>query len=264
MTDTKPPQPDITATVDAQLKQLEGQLDQLRVQVRQAQQLAGLGTAAAMIAHEFSNLLTPIKSYAQKALEEDDQELQRKALTITLKNVNMLVQMADRVLEIGAAKAPDREAVSIRAVVEDAAASMCRDVSKDGIHLSIQVDESLTVWADALQLQQVFFNLFLNAHKAMAPSHGGRLTITGSREGDRVVIQVKDTGPGILPERLPHVFDPLQTTKPAEGDDRQRCAGLGLALCRDLVEENAGTITVKSEPGVGTTFEMILPANRPA
>ena len=61
MTDTKPPQPDLSATVETQLNQLEGHLDRLRVQVRQAQQLASLGTAAAMIAHEFSNLLTPIR-----------------------------------------------------------------------------------------------------------------------------------------------------------------------------------------------------------
>lgn len=259
MTDTKPPQPDISATVETQLKQLEGQLDQLRTQVRQAQQLAGLGTAAAMIAHEFSNLLTPIKSYAQKALEDDDRELQRKALTVTLQNVDILVRMADRVLEIGAAKPAQRELVEIRAVVEDAAACMCRDVGKDGIRFSVAVDDAATAWVDRLQLQQIFFNLFINAHKAMAPSHGGRLTVTGTRDGDRVVVDIKDTGPGISPELLPHVFDPLQTSRPLSSNGRQRCAGLGLTLCRDLVEENGGKISVTSKQGVGTTFTIELP-----
>lgn len=264
MTETKPPHPDLSATVETQLNQLEVQLDRLRVQVRQAQQLASLGTAAAMIAHEFSNLLTPIRGYAQKALDEEDQELQRKALTVTVQNANMLTRMADRVLEISAAKPVRREAVSVRGVVEDAAASMCRDVSKDGIRFSVDLDDSLTVWGDRLQLQQVFFNLFINAHKAMAPSRHGRLAVTGRREGDRVLVNVKDSGPGIPPELLPHIFDPLQTSKPMSSDGQQRCAGLGLALCRDLVEENGGVIRVTSEQGVGTTFTIRLPAAGPA
>lgn len=264
MTDARPPQPDITATVETQLGKLEGQLDQLRAQVRQAQQLAGLGTAAAMIAHEFSNLLTPIRSYAQKALEDDDRELQRKALSVTLKNVDMLVRMADRVLEIGAAKPSERQVVSVRAVIEDAAASMCRDVGKDGIRFSVSIDESLTAWVDRLQLQQILFNLFINARKAMVPSHNGRLNVTGRREGDRVVVTVRDTGAGISPELLPYVFDPLQTSKPMSSNGQQRCAGLGLTLCRDLVEENGGSISVTSELGAGTTFTIELPTTGPA
>ena len=262
-----PPSPEARPTtaddgggIAGQLDRLQGQLNRLRIQVRQAQQLAGLGTAAAMIAHEFSNLLTPIRSYAQAALDADDAELHRKALTVTLKNARMLTAMSERVLEISAAKPPDRQAVALRTTVDDAVASLCRDLGKDGIRLALNLDDSLTVWGDPLQLQQVFFNLFLNARNAMSPSHNGRLTVSGATDGDRVVVKVKDTGPGIPPDLLPHVFDPLQTSKPLDGNGQQRCAGLGLALCRDLIEENAGTIAVASEPGIGTTFTITLPA----
>lgn len=254
--------PDAANAIEAQLARLEGQLDQLKAQVRQAQQLAGLGTAATMIAHEVNNLLTPIRSYAQYALDTDDRELQRKALKVTLRNVHILVAMSDRLLKISAAKPAAREAVVVRTVVQDAYDGLCRDLSKDGIGFSVEVAESLTAWVDPLQLQQVLFNLFLNARNAMADSHGGKLTVSAGREGDRVALEVKDTGNGIPPDLLSRLFEPLQTSKPMASIGGQRCAGLGLALCRDLVEENGGTITVTSKPGAGTTFRIILPTRK--
>lgn len=242
--------------VEGQLEQLEGRLAQLKAQVRQAQQLAGLGTAAATIAHEVNNLLTPLLGYAQYALDTDDPALSRKALTVTVKNVRLLVAMSERVLGITAARAPTSERVTVRSAALDAAASLCRDLSKDGIQFVVDLDEQLGVQADPLQLQQVFFNLFLNARNAMAASHNGRLSVSGRREDGQVIVEVCDTGKGIPPDLLPHIFDPLQSSKPATGD---RCAGLGLALCRDLVQENGGTIRVASTPNAGTTFTIVLP-----
>lgn len=243
------------------LDKLQAQLDVLKVRVRQAQQLSSLGTAAAMMAHEVTNLLTPIFAYARAALDAGDVELQKKALTVTLKNVEMLIAMCERVLEISAAKHAKRESVLVRAVAKDAAASLCRDLSKDGIRFSIDGDDSVTVWADRLQLQQVFFNLFLNAREAMAPSHSGQLKVSTSRQNDRVIIEVHNTGAPIRSDLLPHIFDPFETSKAVKHDDRARCRGLGLALCRDLIEENNGTIAVTSKPDHGTTFTIVLPGS---
>lgn len=251
---------DSTSTIETQLARLQTQFDLLKAQVRQAQQLASLGTAATTISHEVNNWLTPILSYAQAALAANDFELQRKALTITVKNVEILVAMSDRVLKISAAKPLKPELVSVRATAQDAAASLCRDLSKDGIRLAIDVEESITVWADALQLKQVFFNLFLNAREAMAPAHSGSLTVSAESEGQQVLIAVRNTGEAIPPDRLPHVFDVLHSSKAMERGASNRCTGLGLALCRDLIEENGGTISVTSEPGAGTTFTLVLPA----
>lgn len=257
-----PPPPALPAgshsNIAIQIERLEGQLTRLKAQVRQAQQLASLGTAAATIAHEMNNLLTPMRSFAQTALECGDPALQKKALTVAVTNAQMLAAMADRVLTMGAAKSPTREAVSVRAAAEDAAACLCRDLAKDGIRFSIKADDAVSVWADPLHVRQVLFNLFLNARNAMAESRQGHLIVSAQRHGDRVVLTVEDGGPGIAPEKLPHVFDPLWTSKSTDG--AQRCAGLGLALCHDLVEENGGTIGVRSEEGVGTTFTITLPA----
>ncbi len=248
------------ATVEGRLVELQAQLDQLRAQVRQAQQLSTLGIAAATIAHEVNNLLTPLLGYAKAALNTNDAGLQVKALTVTVRNVEMLSAMADRVLEISAAKEPTRESVSLRSVIDDAAASLCRDLSKDGIRLLVQVDESLTVWVDRLQLQQVLFNLFLNAREAMAKGHTGRLAVSAVRRGDQVSIEVTNTGDCIPPELLPEVFEPLRSSKGVTPNGRHRCSGLGLALCRDLVEENGGSISVTSDPEAGTSFTITLSA----
>jgi signal transduction histidine kinase len=175
------------------------------------------------------------------------------------RNARILVKMSERVLEISAAKGGKREVVQLRHVAEDALASMCRDFAKDGITVKFEIADDLKVLADGLQLQQVLFNLFLNAREAMAPLHSGRLTVIGSREGEFVTARVQNTGPAIPAEILPHIFDPLQTTTPAEKNGKRRCGGLGLALCRDLIQENGGQITVESTAEKGTTFTIRLP-----
>jgi len=250
----------VVSPVEDRFAQLSAQFDLLKAQVRQAQQLANLGTAAATLAHEVNNLLTPIRAYAEYALNSDDHELMRKALTVTNKNAHIMIAMSSRILEISAAKPQKTEPVPVRAVVEDALASLCRDLSKDGIDIAISVDASLTVQADPLQLQQVLFNLFLNAREAMSATHSGRLTISATRREDHVALEVRNTGDSIPVDLLPHLFESFQTSKPVEREGRRRCGGLGLALCRDLIEENGGTIHVTSDAERGTAFTITLPA----
>jgi signal transduction histidine kinase len=250
--------------IERQIAKLEARFAQLKAQVRQAQQLAVMGPAAAVIAHEFSNLLSPVLSYAQYALQEDDAELGKKALRITVQNARVLKAMSERILEVSAAGNTDARVVPLRQAIEGAVEGLCRDFAKDGITFRNEVPEELTVWADPLQLHQVFFNLLLNARDALAPGRSGRLTVGASIEGQTAVVDVRDTGPGIAPEMLGDLFDPFKTTKGEMREGRQRCGGLGLALCRDLVEENSGTIHVSSKPGEGTTFTIVLPAEKPA
>ena len=122
-TESRSPQPVARAgpptDLETQVEELQSQFDVLRAQVRQAQQLSSLGTAAAIIAHEVHNLLTPILSYAKAALEAGDVELHKKALAVTVRNVQMLVTMSERVLEIGAAKPAQRESVSVLHAVDE-------------------------------------------------------------------------------------------------------------------------------------------------
>lgn len=242
------------------LEALQTRLDQLQREVRQAQQLAGLGRAAATIAHEVNNLLTPMLGYAKAALGGNDAQLQRKALTVTVKNVEILTAMASRLLTLGAARTGEPESVRVQDVVDDALNSLCRDLSKDGVRLVMRIDEGLKVWADRVQLHQVLFNLLLNAGEAMSKGSGARLTLSAGRVGDRVCLEVTNTGEPIPPSLLPHIFEPFRSSKTQDGRGSQRCRGLGLALCRDLIEENGGTITVASCAERGTRFTIDLPA----
>jgi signal transduction histidine kinase len=127
----------------------------------------------------------------------------------------------------------------------------------------VDVDDSISAWADALQLQQVLFNLFLNAREALRDNHNGRLAVSASCQDGVIAINVRNTGRTIPPELLPRIFEPFQTSKPIEHNGRQRCGGLGLALCRDLIEENHGTISVTSDPQVGTVFTITLCETEP-
>ena len=231
--------------------------------MRQAQQLSSLGAAAATFVHEVNNLLTPILSYVRAASTSDNEQLRDKALAVTLLNVEMLTGMSEHVLEISAAKPTKPSVVSVRKTAEAAQVCLCRDLSKDGIRFSVDVPDSISVWCDALQLRQVMFNLFLNAREAMVSECKGRLDVTARVEDDFVVIDVHNTGEPIPPELLPYVFEPLQSSKVADGNQRSRCSGLGLALCRDLVVGNGGTLDVASDAERGTVFTITLPAQAP-
>lgn len=233
----------------------------LRDQARQAQQLASLGTAAAMLAHEANNLMTPVVGYAQYALEHDDVELMKKALRMTLRQMGTLTAMANRILGLAVDEAKSFQSVAVRDCVEEAIACLCRDLSKDGITLHADIDPRLKVWADPKQLVQVLFNLLLNARQALGGRHGRITFEAAATDDERVAVRVRDTGCGIPADHLGLIFEPFFTTRKEPQPNGRRGAGLGLAICKDIVEEHRGTITVESTVGQGTTFTIMLPSS---
>ena len=260
---TRPGSPtDIEPALRAQLDRAEAQLAAVRQQLRQTQQLASLGTAAAMLAHEFNNLMTPMVAYARFAIDSDDDALRIKALEITLKQTAIITAMSDRIVRLAMNKPLTLESVGLLTVVEEAVASLCRDLSKDGITLKLSIDDSLEVWADAKHLQQVFFNLLLNARRAL-DNKQGRIIIQAERIADqRIRIEFRDTGCGIPGAELDHIFDAFITSKDhGHGNGSSAgVSGLGLTICRDLIHEHGGTISAASTEGQGTTFTIELPA----
>ncbi len=245
--------------LQAQLDHLGEQFDHLRAQLRQAQKLATLGTTAAMIAHELNNLLTPVMAYAREALDRDDVGLMRLALGKTLERVAAIRDMADRV--VGLARQPDTvvRSVPLGRVVQEALACLGRDPAKDGIEVRLLLDPELCVRANESQLLQVLFNLVTNARQAML-GRRGRLTIEGEHApGGQVHLHVRDTGCGIPAEHLADVFDPFFSTKQNADRPDQRGLGLGLAICRDIIEELGGRIDLDSTVGEGTTVTLTLP-----
>ncbi len=252
-----------TDRLQTELDHLADKFDQLHAQLRQSQKLASLGATAAIIAHEFNNLFTPIVAYARQALDTGDVPLMRKALEKTLTQVDIMRHMSDRV--IGLAKQSDHaiKSVNVAKAVENAIECLCRDLGKDNISVQVQIDPELAVRVNESALLQVLFNLVINARQAML-GRRGRLTVDAAARDGRVSLNVRDTGCGIPTENLTRIFEPFFTTKTSTDKPERRGLGLGLAICREMIEELNGQITVASQVDVGTTFTINLPqANEP-
>jgi signal transduction histidine kinase len=255
-----------TSTDDQQLQRqvaaAQEQLEFLRDQLTESQRLATIGTIAAVIAHEFNNLLTPIVSYSQYALgsaesDNPDMALIRKALSKAFQSSSKAGKICTSMLSLARGEAEFGN-VSVQLLVDEVLQVLARDPQKDGIALRVQVQPDLSVHGDPVQLEQVLLNLLINARQAML-GKGGSLTVKATRDGTETKIQVIDTGPGIPPTLLSKIFEPFFTTKDANRKGEAKGTGLGLAICKEIVEHHDGRIEVTSEVGKGTTFTIYLP-----
>ncbi|HSZ58031.1 MAG TPA: ATP-binding protein [Tepidisphaeraceae bacterium] len=264
MTDPQTPVANPENELIERLSQMQAQLDSLREQLTESQRLATIGTIAAVIAHEFNNLLTPIVSYSQYALVsaesgQPDMELVRKALSKAYQSSSKAGKICNSMLGLARGESVSG-LVSVQELVDEALSVLARDPKKDGIALRVQVQPDLTLDADRVQLEQVLLNLLINARQAML-GRGGSITIKAQRnEPDEIKIQVIDTGPGIPQKLMPKIFQPFFTTKGTTRRGETKGTGLGLAICKEIVEHHNGRIDVESTVGEGTTFNIYLPA----
>lgn len=228
--------------------------------------LEAIGKVAGGVAHDFNNMLTAILSYTDLQLqaEKTDSAVRRYALGIEAA-AQRAAETTQQLLAFCRRQTMSFREVDVNAIVREAATMVRRLIGED-IQLVLELDPGLpSVVADAGQLNQVLVNLAVNARDAMP--RGGRLLFgtscmagpSGLRRKsvgeEQVSILVHDTGSGIPKEVLPHIFDPFFTTKP-----RGKGTGLGLSTVYGIVKQSKGEILVSSEPGRGTTFEIVLPA----
>ncbi len=265
MSEEQAPTASFHDTVVRQLSAAQAQLDLLKEQLTESQRLATIGTIAAVIAHEFNNLLTPIVSYSQYALqsaesESPDMPLIKKALTKAFQSSEKAGKICSSMLGLARGHSSFGD-VRVAKLVDEVLMVLARDPQKDGIALRVQVQPDLIVWGDPVQLEQVLLNLLINARHAML-GKGGSLTVKAAKveDADEVKIQVIDTGPGIPAKLLTKIFDPFFTTKGTSRNGEAKGTGLGLAICKEIVEHHKGRIEVLSEVGRGTNFTIFLPA----
>ncbi len=247
------------------------QLDLVKAELTETQRLATIGTIAAVIAHEFNNLLTPIVSYSQYALESiesgtPDMEMVKKALSKSYQASTKAGRMCSSMLDLARGESTFGQ-VDIQRLVEETLLVLARDPQKDGIALRVQVQPGLCVDGDHIQLEQVLLNLLINARHAML-GRGGSLTVKASRvDGSgEIRIQVIDTGPGIPEKLLPKIFQPFFTTKGTARKGEARGSGLGLAICKEIIEHHSGRIEVaRRSPDVAPHSTSICrPQRRPS
>ncbi|MCX7838487.1 MAG: PAS domain S-box protein, partial [Anaerolineae bacterium] len=234
--------------VEARTRELNEAQEQLVRQVR----LATLGQLAGSIAHELRSPLSAIKNatyYLRTHLEQPDDDT-REILQILDEQVNTSARIIESLLDFARPKTPVLKRVHLPYLIQSAL-EQC--TVPNNIAITWDVDANLPdVFLDAAQMQIVFRNLITNAIQAMPK--GGQLTLGVRIEAETVCASISDTGHGIPPEALDKIFQPLYTTK-AKG------IGLGLALCKLIVEAHDGKISVTSQVGRGTTFTISLPAN---
>lgn len=227
-------------------------IKELQEQLRRSERLAGLGKLAAGIAHEIRNPLSSIKGFATiLGGRTKHDEGSRKLTELMVSEVERLNRVVTELLDYARPTELRKRRMDVRQVVEHSVRLIDADVGRQGITIeSSEIPEGLEIEIDEDKFTQVLINLSLNAVQAM--DRGGTLRIAVSHQGNQVIWTVSDTGSGISPEHLPHVFDPYFTTKPGG-------VGLGLANVHKFVEAHGGDIRVSSTLEKGTVFRIVLP-----
>lgn len=230
-------------------------------QVTRFEKLAALGEMVGGVAHEMNSPLTGILAFGQLLQgQPTSAEESRHAVETIVNEARRAARIVGKLLTFARQNPPERMPTDLNQVLLDTIELRRYPLKMQQIHLQTEFDASLPLtWADPFQLQQVFINLLSNAEQSLATQIGSRLvTVRTARRDDVLVVAVIDTGAGIAPEHLPHIFNPFYTTKP-----RGIGTGLGLSISFGIVREHGGTLRVSTEPGKGATFEVLLPIVAP-
>jgi len=241
----------------------------LEDQLRQAQKMEAVGQLAGGVAHDFNNILSVVQSYARFVLEEIDPDdpahLDVKEIVKAGDRATALVR---QLLTFSRRETSNPVVLDINGAISGIEKLLRRTIGED-IQLTTRLsDETPLTTIDTANFEQVIMNLALNARDAMPD--GGRLSIgtdrvnTGGEDsisptltpGPYVQITISDTGQGMSSEVLEHIYEPFFTTK-----SRGRGTGLGLSTVYGIVQQAGGDISVTSQPGIGTTFSILLPAS---
>lgn len=220
-------------------------------EMNRREELARLGEMGALMAHEIRNPLAGIKGFAQLLEATDDiEQAHRHAEKIVVQSLRMEALVTD-LLAFARDDHSERGKTDLTAVIEESVALVSMEAAAQGVEIVVAAPPLLQAEVAVDRIEQLLLNLLKNSLQAMPD--GGVLFVSGGQKGGFVTIGIKDSGSGILPEQLPHIFEPFWTSK-AQG------TGLGLALCKKVAEEHGGSLTVASAPGVGTEFVVTLPA----
>ena len=244
---------------------LEQQVEILKEQLNQAQKLTALGELVSTTTHEFNNVLMTILNYAKLGLRHKDAATRDKSFEKILAAANRAAKITNGVLGIARNRAAGQEPTDVVQLVEDTLVLLEREMNKYHITLDKQFKPSPLARVNGNQIQQVILNLLINARQAM-PS-GGRLILKlyHDPESDTVDLVIRDFGCGIPADKLPRIFDRFYTTKSGPDASGKGGTGLGLSMCRDIIEAHHGRIRVDSAVGKGTSFTLKLPvAAKPA
>lgn len=249
----------MTASGDADNLSLQQQVEILKQQLAQAQKLTALGELVGTTTHEFNNVLMTIINYAKLGMRHKDNATREKAFEKILTAGNRAAKITNTVLGLARRRCTGQEPTDLAQLVENTMVLLQREMNKYRIAVEKRFQPIPEAYVDANQIQQVLLNLLINARQAMPK--GGRMSIKllYDAANDMIDLVVRDFGCGIPPERLPRIFDSFFTTKSGPDASGKGGTGLGLSMCRDIIEAHHGRIRVDSTVGKGTAFTLKLP-----
>ena len=239
--------------LEAEVAARTRQLEDAQTQLVQSQKMEAVGRLAGGVAHDFNNLLTIITGRSElllRALPADHPR--RRDMELILQTAERAATLTAQLLAFSRKQILQPQPLDLNAVIMRLAPMLRRLIGED-VELVTELEPGLgSVRADPGQVEQVVMNLAVNARDAMP--RGGTLRIRTATAERWTRLEVADTGTGMSAETRARIFEPFFTTKgPGEG------TGLGLSMVYGIIEQSGGRITVASELGRGTTFEILLP-----
>ena len=249
---------ELRARIDAHLRtrRLVEERQRMEGHLRERDKLFTLGLLAGSVAHDLNNPLAVISAHAQILLRRAQDEEAAEQLRDVIGAVDRCTRIVGDLLNFARRHPAERGPVDVAGVIRATLGMRERKLATSGVDVQLRLPDDLPLVAgDWHQLQQVFLNVIVNAEQALA-ERGGTLRATATPVGEpepSVVVEIWNDGPPIPPEVLPHIFDPLFTTK--AGDEG---TGLGLFICRRIVREHGGWMDVRSDEN-GTAFAVRLP-----
>lgn len=235
------------------------EVESLRQQLLQAQRLSTMGTLASSVAHEFNNILTTIINYAKLGLKPQSDERNRtESLEKILKGSQRAATIVNSMLGFARNTVSQRTSTDLAELVDEVLILAEKDLSKHHVQVEKKYHDRPRAPVVAGQIEQILLNLVINARQAMPRGGRLKLELSENRKTHMAEIRVIDSGVGIPPDRLRLIFEPYYTTK--EPDEHGRGGtGLGLSVCRQIIEQHNGRIRVESVAGKGSTFTVKLP-----
>ncbi len=240
---------------------LDEQVAILKQQLAQAQKLTALGELVGTTTHEFNNVLMTIINYAKMGLRHKDTATRDKALDKILAAANRAAKITTGILGFARNRSQQMEPTDLIRVIDDSLVLLEREMAKYRVRVETAIDrDTPPAMANGNQIQQVLMNLLINARQAMPQGGLVLIKLATDAASQMVELSVRDTGCGMTPEVLHKIFDPYFSTKSGPDASGKGGTGLGLSMCRDIVESHRGRIRVESTPGKGTAFTIKLPA----
>ena len=248
---------------DAEARESEQRYREVETALAHANRVATIGQLTASIAHEITQPITATVFDAEAGLlwlaaQPPNLEEARQILTRIVQSGNRAGEVIGRIRALVKKAPPRRDRLEINGVIREVIELTRDEAQKNGVAVRTQLADGLPlIQGDRVQLQQVILNLIVNAVQAMSSvSEGARdlLISTGTAESDRVLVAVRDSGPGLPPSSAERLFEAFYTTK-ADG------MGMGLSICRSMIEAHGGRLWASANEPHGAVFRFTVPVH---